>query len=151
MLLYRISRKIHASKLDGEGARLFGGRWNNVGTRCIYASETRALAVLEFIVNTPASEMPEDLVLITLKVPEEVNLVHQPKDLPDDWNLKRAPLSTRNFGDKLLNDGTHLLIRLPSVVIPEEYNCIINPLHAAIKGIKVENITPFSLDERVKK
>ena len=71
MLLYRIARTKWARTLDGEGARLHGGRWNNPGTSCIYTSESRALALLEYTVNTNLDDIPRALSIITIQVSEE--------------------------------------------------------------------------------
>ena len=72
MIVYRISKTKNIKDLSGTGARIFGGRWNNKGVSIIYASESRALATLEYLVHVPLSLMPTDLSLAAIKIPDSI-------------------------------------------------------------------------------
>lgn len=149
MEVYRISKTKWAGDLSGEGARLYGGRWNRKGTSCLYTSSSRSLAILEFSVNVSLDEVPRSLSIVTLKLPDQFLEVAL-QDLPGNWKDVPAPASTREFGTKLLQEGKHLIIRLPSAVIPQEFNFIINPAHKDLKLCKVLSVDDLVYDVRIK-
>ena len=150
MHVYRVSRRKHANALDGAGSRINGGRWNNPGTACIYTSQSRALAILEYAVNVRLDDIPPDLVMITLEVPDNENNIFIPRQLPQKWNSQITTQASRDFGTALLKKAEHLIIKIPSVVIPEEYNYIINPRHPNMKKVLIADLSPFSFDARLK-
>jgi len=141
----------HARTLDGAGSRINGGRWNHVATACIYASMSRALAVLEFAVNVSIDEIPQDLAIVTFDIPDNGHKIFTVDQLPHGWNSADAFEITRNFGTPFLEKAEHLMMRMPSVIIPEEYNLLINPAHPDMKKVTIDNITRFSFDARLKK
>ena len=149
MHIYRLSKRKWANLLDGEGARLHGGRWNLPGIPCIYAAESRALAVLEYTVNISIDDIPRDLVFARINVPSAAHVVHVP-DLPGDWNHAPAPVSAKKFGSTLLNSHKHLIIRFPSVILPGEFNFIIDPLHPDFHKIEITGTEDFVYDIRIK-
>jgi RES domain-containing protein len=149
MEVYRISRTKWAGDLSGEGARLYGGRWNRKGTSCLYTSSSRSLAILEFSVNVSLDEIPRSLSIVTLKLPDQFLEVAM-KDLPGNWKDVPAPGSTRDLGTRLLQEGRHLIIRLPSAVIPQEFNYIVNPAHQDLKLCRILSIDDFVYDVRIK-
>lgn len=151
MFIYRLSPAQYAKDLTGEGAGLFGGRWNNAGTRCVYSSESRALCVLEYTVNVPGAYLPDNLCIVTIEIPDNNHLILNPEQLPNDWRQTDVRLHTQAFGTRLLEKDEHFIIRVPSVVIPEEYNYIINPTHTGIKKVNIVNVAPFSFDTRLKR
>src|SRR5829696_3796744 len=102
MLVYRVGNGAYAQDLTGEGARLFGARWNHIGTPCLYTSSSRALAVLEFSVNVNLSRILRNLTITTIEIPEDDTLVLKISELPGDWKDAPAPPSTKDFGTKLL-------------------------------------------------
>ncbi|MCW3091033.1 MAG: hypothetical protein JWP81_2102 [Ferruginibacter sp.] len=150
MKVYRVSKTKYASDLRGEGARLFGGRWNNKMIGCVYASESRALAVLEYTVNVNIDEVPRALSIVTIDIPDRKIRVLKEADLPGDWKRSPAPSSTKNFGSKLLLDASESIIKIPSTVIPDEFNYLLNPLHPDSKKIKIIKIEDFVYDVRIK-
>jgi RES domain-containing protein len=149
MEVYRISRTKWAGDLSGEGARLYGGRWNRKGTSCLYTSSSRSLAILEFSVNVSLDEIPRSLSIVTLNLPDQF-LEVAVKDLPGNWKDVPAPGSTRDLGTRLLQEGKHLIIRLPSTVIPQEFNYIVNPAHQHLKFCKIISVDDFVYDIRIK-
>ncbi|MBS1663807.1 MAG: RES family NAD+ phosphorylase [Bacteroidetes bacterium] len=150
MIVYRIGRTRHAKDLSGEGARLFGGRWNQKGVPCLYASESRALALLEYTVNVNQDDIPRALSIITLELPDTSIREVAVTELPGDWSQAPAPASAKAFGTRLLQAAEHLIIKLPSAVIPAEFNYLINPLHADINTIKITDLRDFVYDIRIK-
>ena len=149
MLVYRLGKTAWAENLDGEGARLFGGRWNNVGTACIYTSETRALAMLEYSVNINIDDIPRALSFTEIEIPDDIQIFSL-KELPGDWNHNPAPGSTKDFGDKNLKLLKHAVLRFPSSVIKDEFNYVLNPQHPGAKKFRVRGVRDFSYDVRVK-
>jgi RES domain-containing protein len=148
MLVYRLCKTEYAEDLKGTGAKLFGGRWNQIDTACIYTSESRALAVLEYSVNVSINFIPRALSMCVFEIDDELIKSFRISQLPGNWLDVPAPYSTKVFGSKWLNKGTAVL-KLPSTVIPEEYNYIINPMFDA-EHFKLISVKDFVYDLRVK-
>lgn len=149
MLVYRISRTKFAADLSGEGARLYGGRWNPKGIPCLYTAASISLAVLEFSVHANMDELPRALSIATIKIPDDFHDLRI-ETLPGDWNRWPSPASTRDLGGSLLYSQKDLVIRVPSTVIPKEFNYLINPLHSHFKQVKLMSVEDFVFDIRIK-
>lgn len=151
MQLYRITRTHFANDLTGNGARLYGGRWNSEGRFALYAAATRALALLETMAHSSMALLLDgDFSLITLEVSDEIPFqAIEASTLPPGWNAWNYLRKTRSTGDAFLQEGIHLLLRVPSVLVPEENNWVLNPLHPLMKQVKVVNIRPLVLDNRL--
>lgn len=150
MIVYRIGKTKFANDLSGEGARLSGGRWNHKLTPCIYASENRALALLEYTVNINIDEIPRALSFAIIEIPGDSILQLTIPELPGNWTASPAPSSTKDFGTALLKKKENSIIKIPSAVIAQEYNFLINPLHPDIAKCKILSITDFVYDVRIK-
>jgi RES domain-containing protein len=150
MKVYRVGKTKFAADLKGEGASLFGGRWNNKTVGCLYTAQSRALAVLEYTVNVNKDDIPRALSIITIEIPDHPIKILQEKDLPCDWRQSPAPSSTKNFGSTLLLAAKEPVIQIPSTLIPQEFNFILNPLHPGSKLFKIVEITDFIYDLRIK-
>lgn len=150
MIVYRIGKTKHANDLTGEGARLFGGRWNHKLNPCIYTSESRALAVLEFTVNINIEEIPRALSIATIEIPTKAIQEITEAQLPGNWKQIPAPSSTKDFGTDLLRKSKSPIFKIPSSVICEEYNYILNPLHPESSHFKIIDIKDFIYDVRIK-
>lgn len=149
MKLYRIAKSAYINDLSGTGARLYGGRWNEKGVPVIYASESRSLAALEFLVHLPITLAPRDLRICRFDIPEDVALTRMRKTkLPDDWKSYPAPAGTMAIGTKWASAGKTLLLLVPSVIVPDEYNILINPQHKDFHKIK-KRVEPFEFDPRL--
>jgi RES domain-containing protein len=140
-----------ASALDGEGARLFGGRWNTKGTRVVYLSDSPALAALEVLVHTRSEEDLQDYLILEVGFDEVLVETHAPEDLPADWTQPKAPISTQAIGDRWANEGRSLLLKVPSAVIPQQSNFLLNPLHKDMNKLEVGELAPFRFDPRLNK
>ena len=152
MLLYRIVRlRKRARDLSGTGAFLVGGRWNQEGTYALYTSENPSLAILETLVHMDESEMPPNLFLVTLELDDNAP-VHEisSADLPADWRIPDN-LLLKNMGDELFQDGRFIGIKVPSAVVPIQFNIVLNPrfdgYYDLIKIVKTEEI---AMDQRLR-
>lgn len=135
--------------MTGEGARLYGGRWNSKGAAVVYLAENLPLAALEILVHTRS---PEDLAdYVKLPVSFESGFVETLSldNLPQDWRSSPAPVSLKTMGDTWLKEKRSALLKVPSVVIPEAFNLLLNPLHPDMARIVVGEPEPFSFDERL--
>jgi RES domain-containing protein len=150
MIVYRISKTRYSHDLTGEGARLNGGRWNHILTPCVYTSESRALAVLEFTVNVNIEDIPRALSIISIEIPDDSWTEPRRPSLPGDWMQVPAPSSTKDFGTKLLKLADAPVIKIPSSVVTGEYNYILNPLHPDSRDFKILKVEDFVYDVRIK-
>jgi len=150
MRLFRIAKKPYADDLSGEGARLYGGRWNKKGDPVVYTSESVSLAAMEVLVNLPAADLPDDLRLINIQVPDGAG-IHEVKadDLPEGWTRYPPSKTLADMGRWWIESGETLLLRVPSAVIPWEWNVLINPRHNMMKSVEIVSMEPFGFDERL--
>lgn len=149
MVVFRICRRPFRA-LDGEGARLWGGRWNTPGTPVVYAASSLSLAAVEYLVHLDADTTPADLVAMSIELPDET--AHRrvtAQSLPSDWARMAEHPACQALGDAWLRDGTSLALRVPSAVIPDEENVLLNPAHPDASGLRVREERPFSFDPRL--
>ena len=150
MTVYRLSSRKRVEDVSGKGAELYGGRWNTIGTPVVYAAESRALAVLEFLVHVQQTEWPTTLAFVAIEVPTNAGIETVAMgSLPVTW---RDPLPTEELatmGTAWANDGTNLALRVPSVIIPSEFNIVLNPRHKQFAGVRISKPEPFTFDERL--
>jgi RES domain-containing protein len=153
MKVFRIERKKYLKEtLSGKGASLSDGmRWNSMHTRMVYTAQSRALAMLEIAVHLDLNEdLPNDRLLIELEIPDQVKIKHLDlKSLPDDWDAKPPGITTQLFGDEFVSAQEFAIMRVPSSIVPEEFNFLINPLHPDARKIKVIGHKPLQLDPRL--
>ena len=149
MECHRICRKAHRA-LDGEGARLYGGRWNSPGEVVVYASATLALAALEYLIHLDSSEAPFDLMAIRIAIPDDVAVSEVPlRTLPQRWHRYPAPDACRVVGDRWLSAGKTAVLRVPAAPVPEEWNVLLNPRHPDFHRIKQVAARRFHFDQRL--
>src|SRR5574338_186704 len=117
MEVYHLGKTKFAKQLNGEGARLHGGRWNMIGTPCIYTSETKALSILEYAANVPLEEMPFSLSITVLTIPEKSWRDFSMDELPANWSQIPASQEAKEWGNHYLQQAKHLALKLPSVII----------------------------------
>lgn len=151
MELYRIAHERFVADLSGTGARLYGGRWNSEGQAAVYTASSRALALLETLVHTPLHLLQhQKFVLVTLKIPEPATIEKIDRaNLPTGWNLWDYKQHTQRIGDGFLNTRKKLLLQVPSVLVPEEVNYVLNPAHPAMQQVRVLHQRPMSWDSRL--
>lgn len=147
-----VKRKHAAEALSREGARLGGGRWNEVGIPVVYASGTLSLAVLELIVHFTRRDIKiaKSLMAVPVEIPDSVSQLEiMLKDLKSGWDTSPPPDFTRALGTEWVRVGKSAVLRVPSAVVQNEYNFVINPKHPDFVKITTGDARPFSLDERV--
>ena len=150
MIVYRIGSTKYADDMSGTGARINGGRWNRIGVECLYTSESRALAVLEYTVNVNIHSIPRALSITTIDIGKVALRKLAESELPGDWKKSPAPSSAQNFGSSLLKKVARAILQIPSSVIPEEFNFILNPVHQDFKKFRILDINDFIYDVRIK-
>ena len=149
---WRIIKAQHAHRaFDGEGARIAGGRWNKIGIPMIYTADSLALAALEIMVHLPGRELLKKLFLripvrFDSRLVRSLNLI----DLPDDWDLLPPPDSTQTIGTGWVLKKESVLYKVPSTIIREEFNYLINPLHPDFKKLSIGSAQKFAFDPRIK-
>lgn len=152
MIVWRITRAAHRA-LDGEGARLHGGRWNGEGRAVVYTSASLSLAALEYLVHVEPLLAPSDLIAMEIALPDAAGMGASvtPEDFPaGDWRQCPAPEWQAELGDLWIDDATFLWLAVPSAVVPEEYNILINPLNSGMSSVRVLSTRPFSFDGRLR-
>jgi RES domain-containing protein len=150
MLVYRIGKTKYAKDLSGEGARLNGGRWNHKLVPCTYTSESRALALLEYTVNVNIEDIPRALSITTFEIQDSQIQLLTEADLPGNRRQIPAPSSTKDFGTALLRSLNYSVTGIPSSILPNEYNYLLNPLHPNSRNFKIADIADFAYDVRIK-
>jgi RES domain-containing protein len=146
---FRLSRAPFDA-LDGEGARPYGGRWNSPGVAVVYAAASRALAALEYLANVDVADVPDDLVLLTIEVPDDaLGERVDPASLPAGWARVPPAAASRGLGDAWAAARRSLVLQVPAVLVPEEDNVLLNPAHAGMADVRVASRRPFAFDERL--
>jgi RES domain-containing protein len=152
MRVYRIARKRHLNDLTGAGAKTFGGRWNHRGTALLYTSETRSLAMVEFLVHLSWMQAPNDLGIATLEIADEIQAESlSPSDLPEDRRRYPALPRLAELGTGWAHSKRILLLRVPSAVVEQEHNILINPEHADLVRVTVPEVKDLEFDRRLLK
>ncbi|MFD0767022.1 RES family NAD+ phosphorylase [Mucilaginibacter lutimaris] len=149
MILYRIANCNYIKDLTGTGARLYGGRWNSEGKSMVYLASSRALAVLEVLVHLPPLLLPDNFCVAEIKVPENSVLTLDATTLPENWKDAVPPAELKTLGNQFIRETKYLMMKVPSSVVPEEYNYLLNPWHPDIKKVSIINTHPFSFDDRL--
>lgn len=145
MVVFRIARKEYIQDLSGRGAELFGGRWNEKGIPALYTSSSLSLAALEILVHTDKSLPPVNMAYAKIYVPDEMFSMKILRLKPDEVPVE--------YGTKWLKEKRGLMLKVPSVILPYEYdhefNLILNPLHEDYKKVFVAEVHDFSFDLRL--
>jgi len=147
---WRITKSRFAQNaFDGEGAYLYGGRWNNPGSRIVYISESIALATLELLVNGISPHEANQYVSIPVEIPEDTVTVFDIDDLPTDWKEDPAPDSTKAIGDTWAGDLASVVLQVPSAVVDTERNFLINPAHPDFSKLRIGSSKQYIFDGRL--
>lgn len=155
MKVYRIEReKYLSSTLSGLGAsQAKGFRWNSFQVPLVYSAASRALALLEIFVHLDLNEdLPNDRFFVEIEIPDSVKILEYPVSfLPNDWQSKPPPISTQQIGDNFVIERKAAVLKVPSSIVPDEYNYLINPAHPQANKIKVISTSQLSFDQRLKR
>lgn len=143
MIVYRLTKAAN-SALDGEGARRFGGRWNSPGRPMVYTAASPSLALLEIMVHLDLAPelLPSDYRLLSIEVPDgsQANII-------DTAHLTLR--DCRTLGDSFLETGERLVLKVRSVIVPQETNTLINPRHADAAHVRMVANEAFRIDVRL--
>jgi RES domain-containing protein len=150
MRAWRLSKARYAGDLSGQGAARDGQRWNQPGQRAVYLGLTPEITVLEVLVHLNGV-LSVPLVLSGYDVPAAPGLITEadPAALPEGWDAIPHGQASASFGGNWLLAGQQLGLVLPSVVVPQARNLLLNPLHPAIEQVALVHQEPFQLDQRL--
>lgn len=149
--LWRIAAttpKYIAEDMSGAGAKNTGGRWNPIGAAVIYTSQNIALAVLETIAHLRSGGLPLNRYLVRVEVPDDVWAVRQVLSPPVGWDAMPAGMVSIQAGETWLLSKASALLVAPSVIVPEESNVLINPLHPDTTRIVATALRKWHYDPR---
>jgi RES domain-containing protein len=144
-----VLRRFVKSAFTGEGARLFGGRWNSAGRSVVYTAQSQALAALEILVHLDSEKLLRHYLAIPLTIPPHLIEHLSLSSLPRNWRAYPAPRSTHAIGDSWLARATSPVLQVPSVVIPSESNFLLNPAHPQFPKLRRGKPVPFLFDPRL--
>lgn len=149
MELYRIARKEFIEDIEGTGARLFGGRWNYKGTPMLYCAENRSLAILEVMVHFDKFTIPEELYMLTLKIPNDSVLDFDQNKFVSIYQSDDQELAFKQAGEEWVQSSNSLALKVPSVITLGEFNVIINPMHKVFSKVVKKKTEKLILDPRL--
>lgn len=145
-IVWRLASR-HYSPLDGEGARRVGGRWNSSGYAAVYTSESLALCLAESLVHI-TGPLPRTYLSFKIYVPDDAVEILDMSSLESGWEDKLV--YTRSLGDEWLNSRRSLALAVPSILLPESTNIILNPLHPRSAELSIVAQRPFKFDARLR-
>ena len=145
-----VKRKHQAEAFSGEGARLYGGRWNSSGIPMVYMAESQSLAALELLVHLESQDLLFQYA--AFEVTFESTLVTELESpLPKGWDDEPVPRKIRLIGDKWVMEKASPILRVPSAIITSEHNYLLNPAHQLFKKVHVGTAAPFRVHQRLQK
>lgn len=148
MFVYRITKVIYADRLVASGG---AARWNERGQFVIYTAATRALACLENVVHRSGEGLLDPFRVMVIEVPDELTIDTISIDtLPTDWFDFSQYDTCQQIGGAWLRNGQSGILRVPSAIISNEYNCLLNPAHPDFPRIRLHHTEPFTFDPRIK-
>jgi RES domain-containing protein len=152
-LAWRLVKKRHGpNAFEGQGARLYGGRWNQPGMPVVYLSDSLALAALEQFIHLGPAGAALEYVFFTVRVPETVGIAQlDPKRLPADWRREPPGDASKDIGTQWLRKNSYAVLRVPSALLPQPhgYNYLLNPLHPDFARLDIQGPSPFYFDPRM--
>jgi RES domain-containing protein len=143
------ARSYAADDLSGAGARLSGGRWNEVGTAMVYAAGSRALACLETVVHLNAGGLPLNRYLVEIDLPDDMWAAAEVAALAVGWDAEPAGHVSIQFGTAWAAARRSALLVVPSVIVPEETNVLVNPAHPDSRRLTARKVRKWLYDPRL--
>ena len=144
-----IKTRYSEEAFSGEGARLYGGRWNSSGTRMVYTSGSKSLATLELLVHLHNTSVLPSFSISPVDFNDSLVEFLEPAKLPRDWRQSPPPISLQAIGDDWIFRGSSVVLRVPSAVIETEYNYLINPAQRDFKKLLIGEMEVLDLDPRL--
>ncbi len=147
---WRLIKAEHADDaFDGEGASRGGGRCNSKGVRVVYTSGSLSLATLEVMVHNHFFSALKNYVCIPIDFDSSLSRSITLEDLPDNWKADPIPQSVKEVGDRWIKNQDSVILKVPSVIIPVEYNYLINPSHPDFEKVVIHLPQKFAFDSRL--
>ena len=134
---------------SGEGARRYGGRWNNKGIAVVYTSGSISLAILEVLVHIPIYDILEEYVYIPVEFDQKISLSLKLDELPGNWQKDPSPRANKKIGDAWVESQESVILRVPSAIIPTEKNYLVNPAHPDFSKLKIGEPVELEFDPRL--
>lgn len=148
MIIYRISSPQYSDDLSGTGAKLFGARWNSKGVAMLYCTASISLALLEMLVHTQFHDYKKELDLMYVSLPDNITVpTLDVQKLKSNWIADEG--YSRFVGDEFIRSNQNPVLRVPSAVVQEEFNYLLNPQHPEFKKIKLTKTRSFRPDKRL--
>jgi RES domain-containing protein len=149
---WRITKTKHAATaFTGGGAKTYGGRWNSAGTAVVYAAGSTSLAILEMLVHLQAQELMRRYAIFEVSFDEALMTSVDPATLPKSWRRFPSPASVQQLGDDWVAEAASAVLRLPSVIVPSEWNYLLNPAHPDFAKITIGPKQQIKFDPRLVK
>jgi RES domain-containing protein len=155
MIVWRIAADTPDYRADdrtGAGAKATGGRWNRQGSSVIYTSTSVALACLETIVHFRTDDLPLNRILLRLEIPDGSWAAREEITAPEapiGWDIQPPGLASIELGEPWLAGGSTLVLGVPSAIIAEEQNYLLNPAHSGMAAVKIARVRRFTYDSRL--
>lgn len=150
MRIYRIAKTQYIDDLSGEGARLYGGRWNKMGDSLLYFSENLSLSLLEIIVHVDYAELPLDYSFIEVEIPDSsIKKIQSIDFIKAKWSPEATVNQLQMFGSNWLKKNVELAMKVPSAVLHQEHNILINPSHKDFGKLKIRRTEKMDFDPRL--
>ena len=146
MLIYRIAHKKFTQNLSVSG---LSGRWNSQGKMVLYTSENISLALLENMIYRAGSGFNNDYKIMIIEVLSEKIEEINSKKLPKNWRELDAYSELQEIGDDWYNQQNNLILKVPSSILPENFNFILNTIHPDFKKVKLIDVLDYEPDERI--
>ncbi|MGO3181828.1 MAG: RES family NAD+ phosphorylase [Aequorivita sp.] len=150
MRIYRIAKTQYIDDLSGEGARLYGGRWNKVGDAMLYFSQNLSLSLLEIIVHVDYVGLPLDYSFVEVEIPDpSIKTIQSIDFIKPKWGTEAAVNQLQMFGSNWLKKNEGLALKVPSAVLHQENNILINPAHKDFGKLKIIQTEKMDFDPRL--
>jgi len=143
------SKKFTKAAFNGEGARLYGGRWNSPGISLIYTAESKSLAVLEILVHLDSPDLLRKYVLFEVRIEDSIVTPLDPASLPKNWRHDPPPPDAQKIGDEWATNTRSAVLQVPSAIVPGEFNYLLNPRHPDFRKLKIGQPQLFFFDLRL--
>ena len=144
-----VKQKNEKTAFTGEGARLYGGRWNSPGTAMVYTAQSQSLAALEMLAHLDSADLLGQYVFFDVTMEDSMVAVLDPSSLPKNWPAEPPPNKLRLLGDAWADAATSVALRVPSSIIPAESNYLLNPKHLDFAKLQIGKAVPFRYDARL--
>ena len=143
-----VKRKHQGDAFSGEGARLYGGRWNSPGTPLVYMAESQSLAALEMLVHLESQELLFSYVAFEVNF-DSTLVTDLESSLPKGWDEEPVPRKIRLMGDKWIKEKSSPILRVPSAIVTSERNYLLNPAHQLFEKVQIGQAAPFRVHHRL--